>query len=88
MKRIRLACLLTTLVVLMAHPQVLRAEPVADSCNYCSAFKSWCDGFCHEHGGVMLCEIHVGFYCSDFCYCVDQTIYQDSSGMCSPCVGG
>jgi hypothetical protein len=79
MKRIRAACLLLTLVVLMAQP-VVRAEAYC-----CNDFSTWCAGFCYDHGGVLLCDSWYGPYCSDLCYCADTTHYQDNSGLCDPC---
>jgi len=88
MKKIRLACLSLTLLALVASPSIVRADLPLSCDPWCRDFADWCAGFCYDHGGTMLCNTHVGFYCSDLCYCVDQTMYEDGSGMCSPCIGG
>jgi hypothetical protein len=83
MRSFRALFLCAAAVVIYTSSASVKADSL--SCNYCHAFANWCAGFCHEHGGTLLCTIHTGGSCSDFCYCADGAMYYDNSGMCPPC---
>lgn len=82
MKTLRLASLLVVAGIVLLNPRVVLSDPSA----CCPAFELHCEAFCEAHEGVLVTNCY-GFYCTEFCYCGDDTSDEHAGGTyCPPCV--
>jgi hypothetical protein len=83
MKRLRYVCLAVILGLVLANPGL--AFSTLDGGNCCQAFKTHCElDVCSGHGGMLITNCY-GLYCTETCWCMDDTIHVDPCGTwCDP----